>query len=60
MSKQLTHLEEELANLKILYENAVFNIWSTGEIAQLNSQIKTLEAEIESRQQLLSVKQNTN
>lgn len=60
MPKELIDLNEQLLNLKIIYEDAVLNDKPINEIKKINAQIKELEKAIEERKAFIIRHQSTN
>ena len=60
MPVQLMHLNEQLLNLKVVYETAVLNNISLSEIKKINNQIKDIEQQIEARKEYIKRNQSAN
>jgi hypothetical protein len=59
MPAQLMHLNEQLLNLKVVYEAAVLGDMPLSDIKKISNQIKELEKKIETRKEYITHNQST-
>jgi len=60
MPAELMHLNEQLLNIKIIYEDAIRNDRPLAELKRLSNQLKEIEKAIEARKEYISRNQSTN
>jgi hypothetical protein len=60
MPAELINLNEQLLNIKTIYEDALLGDKSIEEIKKLNNQIKQIEKLIEKRKEIILRNQSTN